>query len=291
MAWVSETHAHTVYETVLSSLHWNEANPPHSSFWPELCCAVQCPWYMLGRVYTKLGLPSPVLFTLAMAVVSFFSIVTYGLDAAVGPAILALSFLPAATIIIVTVWLRMRVRSQAGIPGSIRWDFCAVVPWMCGLPCQGYTAELASMDRQLSPTSSDTQSTTFSPRNKWSTGLFDCGLCTLTGALPQFCCAVSFPFFIEIRLLYRLGKGGLLSAIGLAALQVLLPAILFIIALATHSITLFIVSAVLYISNALGLLVHAWMRSSVRERYSIAGTLSDDVLQVCQLSPYTPLSI
>ena len=41
------------------------------------------------------------------------------------------------------------------------------------------------------------------------------------------------------------------------------------------------VSTALYFSNALGLLVHAWLRSSVRERYGIAGTLSDDALQVC----------
>ena len=278
MAWV--THASTVYEKMLSQ-YWNEATPPHSSMWPELCCAVQCPWYMLGRVYMKLGLPSPILFTFAMAIVSFFSINTYRLQKSDGPAIIALTLLAAVTIILVTVWLRMRVRSQAGIPGSLRWDFCAVVPWMCALPCQGYPAELAAMDRQLSPTFSDTQSTNFAPRNKWSTGLFECGLCTLTGTLPQFCCAANFPFFVQIRLLYRLGKGSLLSVISLAALQVLLPAILLIIALATESITLIIVSCLLYF-YAVGLVVLVWLRSSVRERYHIVGTLPDDFLHVRQ---------
>lgn len=40
--------------------HWNESIS-QNSIWPELYCALTSPWYMIGRVWSKLGLPYPVL--------------------------------------------------------------------------------------------------------------------------------------------------------------------------------------------------------------------------------------
>ena len=78
--------------------------------------------------------------------------------------------------------------------------------------------------------------------------------------------------------MYRLGLGGACKALSILALQVLVPLILLFIALAIKSKTLEIVSIVLYASNAIGIFFHAWLRTYVRELYSIPGTHSDDAL-------------
>jgi Cys-rich protein (TIGR01571 family) len=78
--------------------------------------------------------------------------------------------------------------------------------------------------------------------------------------------------------LYRLGLGGACKALSILALQVFVPLILLFIALAIKSGTLVIVSIVLYASNAIGIFFHAWLRTYVRELYSIPGTHSDDAL-------------
>lgn len=183
--WVSETNAFQVFNTIHSSPHWNESKAPHASFLPELFCAAQFPWYMLGRVYTKAALPRPELFTIAMFILTVLVYITYGLQNSVGPIISLLGIISAIILFIVTVLLRQHVRNMNNINGSLQWDICAVFPWMCGLPCQGYTAELASMDRQLSPRISS-QTTAISPRSKWTSGIFECGMFSLTGSLPQF---------------------------------------------------------------------------------------------------------
>ena len=78
--------------------------------------------------------------------------------------------------------------------------------------------------------------------------------------------------------MYRLGLGGACKALSILALQVFVPLILLFIALAIKSGTLVIVSLVLYASNAIGIFFHAWLRTYVRELYSIPGTHSDDAL-------------
>lgn len=184
----------------------------------------------------------------------------------------------------VVVWLRGRVRAQSGIPGHVFDDALSMLPLMCCCPCQGYARELAVMDRQLTPgvIASPDAPRAVTSRPRWTTTLCGCNP-SLTGDCPQFNCAIMCPWFIQLRVLYRLGKGSLKRALGLIALQTLVPLVILAAVTFTHAGAGWQAFANLLIAtNILGSIVSVYLRTSVRERYGIPGTISDDaILAVC----------
>jgi len=276
-----------------------------NSFWPEICCAITCPCYMITRVWQKLKLPSPMLATLLSAAFALPLIIGEIWAQTLSPKDkVSSSFI--STIVIggftnmalvgVVIYLRKKTRESLGIRGTILSDFCITFPWTCcvSVPCQGPALELASMDRALTPMNAlrnnpiPRTATGTSVNSTWGTSLWGCDIKSFNGDLPQYCCAFSCPAFMHLRLLYRMKLNSNLVFGTIFALLVL-PSLLFIIAsgltFTTSPQTSYDLRQTawgLWFYNPTMILVTIYIRGIIRNHYNIHGTVTDDIcVSVC----------
>lgn len=277
---------------------------------PEIWCASFTPWWMAGRVQARLvaagAASEPPLLIAGISFLLFLPLyVAAGYDAAAEPG----TDLPAPTALVVIAvlalllfWgvvavLRARVRAaRGGAPSLVVGDVLATIPWCCCCPCVGYAYELAKLDSHMtkppgtatSPVREDfalPPPAPAAPRSVWTTGLCGCEPFTFTGDLPRIYCALTWPVFIIYRLWTRLGMGGLLRFVAVLAIQVVLPFILFIIGEAVHSRAVVNIAAFFWYFNVVSLALAAYIRCTVRTRYSISGTDCDDALNAIFCAP------
>jgi Cys-rich protein (TIGR01571 family) len=242
---------------------------------------------MIGRVWKKLNLPAHSAVTavtfVAWSVVS--STTLWGESATYPPpGLIALAAGCQLVILCVVVYLRKTVRERLNVPGDLTSDAIITIPWTCCLPCQGPALELASMDRALGGGPMPSVPSSEPPTSKWSTSLLGCDW-SLTGDLPQYQCGTLCPFFIHVRLLYRLGLGSCCVTVGLIALQVLPPLLVLLVALAKGSFAMAQLAWSMWLANPAMFCLTVGLRWRIRSRYSIFGTLSDDVLVALCCSP------
>lgn len=253
-----------------------------ASMWPEICCALTYPWFMVGRVASKLQLPYAGAFAAAAFLLALpgYLAVLYAeatLERSNSVALSVLAPLGTVGLIGLVAWLRGRVRQTASIPGELKDDVVASLP--CCPPCCGYQRELASMDRQLSPppmTLQERARLAGIRRHEWTSGICGCSW-GWEGDLPQFGCAVSCPFFVQYRVLHRLGRSSLPVLAGVFGLQ-LFPYLLLVISEgpARGSIALYIFARAMLFFNVASIAATMVLRSWVRRHYGIAGTPTDD---------------
>lgn len=279
--------------------HWNEIRSSNS-FWPELCCAMSCTWFMVGRVWRKANLPAPAVAAFIAAFINLPLLITESWletlppNTSVGKALIVLivvAILCNAVSIGMVVYLRYKTREILGISGNVATDCCVTFPWICCLPFpfQGPALELASMDRALTPMNAPRRVTIPRTANgsafgsQWGTTLWGCDAFNLNGDLPQYCCAWSCPTFYHVRLLYRIQVGSLLLFAALVALLVLPSAIVFLVSLGTitsdpqKSYDLRQTAWALWVMNPTMILTTVYIRGVIRKRYEIHGTVTDDL--------------
>ena len=158
-------------------------------------------------------------------------------------------------------------------------------PYVCGdvaSSCFCSCFELASIDRQLDVSPSTPHNAVYasntSRRDRWSASL--CGWdMSLLGKWPEFLCALTQPWFMQTRLLHRIGKYSLLCVVLLVVLEISVPVTFIALSAHTDNIFLEILFAALsglftsmnLVANAYGV----WLRYTVREKLGIYGTVSD----------------
>lgn len=289
--------AHTAYSDSLIShqKRWATSGPcatnPHCwdalegrSFWPEVWCGFLAPWYMISRVYKKLGYPYPLLVLLLAICVwipsgssllwGSVSEVSEG-KMAVPISAIVFGIVCQAALLAAICWLRNRVRVKYGLEGTI----CGDIASSCFCSC----FELASIDRQLDVSPSMPHDAVHTPntsrRDRWSASL--CGWdMSLLGKWPEFLCALTQPWFMQTRLLHRIGRYSLLRVVLLAVLEISVPVTFLTLSAETESILLKVLFTALsglftsmnVVANAYGV----WLRYTVREKIGIYGTVSDD---------------
>ena len=114
---------------------------PGSNFFIHLCCAASTPWYMVGRVAHRLGLPNAWGLGAGALVLSLltFTPLAVAFDVAVDGGtrlVLALiAMLFSLGLFLLTAVLRTAFREAHRLPGTFLEDLQASVNWVCCLPC------------------------------------------------------------------------------------------------------------------------------------------------------------
>lgn len=269
---------------------------------PEICCALSFPWWMAARVQARLVAAgsrseSPVLVAVVGALLLLPIYVLEGYAAndtakatgtlVVPPAVWAFAALCLLAFGALIVVLRARVRAARGGPPAVTAaDTAAACPTCPCVPCCGCAYELAAMDAQLATGASAPPLTGAglplaapggAPRPDWNTGVFGCQPFSLLGDLPRYLCAVQCPTFFTYQLFTRL-QLSTFAFVGLALAQVALPFLLIVLGEINHQPSLTTAAGIFWYLNVFSIAATAWLRCTVRQRYSIPGSDGNDAL-------------
>jgi Cys-rich protein (TIGR01571 family) len=213
-----------------AAAHWLAVSDPDAldelasgnSAWPMLCCACTYPEYILARAAMSTGLLSReaafggALFVFALLVTGT------AMETSTSPAAVAagifFQLMYLAAIFGATFAMRRHMRALFSLPGSSVVDCLASI-----YPCSVWG--LTVLDRQASPpplpgggASAPVDANAVNvagSAGKWSTPLWGC----LPHDLHTFQCAAVTPWFMQLRLLVRLGTSSpWLAAVGLFVL-------------------------------------------------------------------------
>ena len=303
---------------------------PGSNFYIYLCCGALTPWFMLGRIGHKLGLPYAGSLSLSALAVSVLVYILYfvGSDPEVrvsgeGRAgLLVVATLLSLVLALLTGLLRCAFRGAHTLPGSYLADVAQSTPWVCCLPCYAppasrpmqcsYAYQLALMESAQvaaaaaaaastsgatkgsnlsgSLSAASVQSPSPSGEGRWSSDL--CG-CTCNqrceGDVPVCLCASAYGWWMQARLLQRLGRTGASSsfwkwAAGLCVLEALPDFWDFVATLTAAQGPLVLVLSLL--ARVPVFCVNFALRRQVRERYRIAEAFAcEDALVSCCCYP------
>lgn len=244
------------------------------------------PWYMISRVYSKLGYPYPVLVMLAMLGVWTLSGTLIAWDStskqAATPGAIAfvvVALLCQLALLLATCWLHERVRAKHGIEGSRATDLIS--------SCCCSSVALASMDRQLDATvhePTNIPTPNISRRDHWTISV--CGWDkSLRGKWPEFCCAVVQPWFMQARMLHRIGRFSVLRVMLLVLLELMVSVSFVALSAFTEHTLLKVLCAVLSSLNIVANAYSLWIRYTVRETLGIHGSLAEDCSILVCCSP------
>jgi Cys-rich protein (TIGR01571 family) len=314
---------------------------PGSNFFVHLCCATSAPWFMVGRVAHRLGLPNAWGLgagALVLTALTFVPLAVATEDSAVdGGTRLVLALVAALFslgLFLVTAVLRTSFREANGLPGTFLEDLQASVSWACCLPCYAPPAkspnqcshafQLALMEGALvsadaaagagSEASGAAKEGAMLPEPhlrppqvqgppalgagggpgggapRWSSELLGC-TCNqrCEGDVPLCFCAAAWGWWMQTRLMKRIGRAGegdfWKVACGLFCLEGLPDCIDFVSASAgcASSVTLDVIGG---LARLPVVLINVWLRRTVRDRFGIPeGFVCEDALVSCFCYP------
>ena len=260
-----------------------------TSAWPTIWCAMSQPWYPLANVAARLGfLPASTALLFALGFYTYglsasFTMTSEQPDSTVRVGIAGDTFVTLA-LVVAAFFLRRAVRNRLGIDGSTTRDVCMSLP---GPMCISLAAmERASAAAHLSVITGDAKAPeTASSARAWVRPLF-----WITAEDVPFCyCAGWCSCFGQLRICVRLGgrSRGTLLAIGVA-----LAALDFLLGLATGLASTetsdAVVAGLVFLALLCGVLrvvVTIVLRTRVRAKFNIAGSLESDALVGCCCAP------
>jgi len=282
-----------------------------SNFYIYLCCGYSWPWFMVGRIGNKLSLPNASFLAFCALLCSVGSVVCFSFGSAAqlpltpgqrAGLIIGWAVLTGALCFLVSL-VRGSFRAAYNVPGTPGEDLCQSTPWVFCLPCYerpyvrpmqyGFPFQLALMETKVAQATVEAQqgsgaakggalpaAATPPPQvyvpgrdSKWSSDLFDCTCNSqCEGNCPVLCCSFLYGWWMQTRLLQRIGKIQSHQfwqwGCGLGFLEGL-PDIVDAIgslANAAGTLTLDVVGILAQIPI---IAVNFWLRKLVRERYNI----------------------